>query len=658
MNKSLEIPDAVCYTEDAVNESGCLKGEPMSRQPNNQMITAAYERLSRDDELQGPSNSIKNQQTILEDYAAKMGFSNLTHYCDDGISGTRFDRPGFVKMMDDIEAGKVQIVLCKDTSRLGRDYLRVGLFMETLRQKGVRLIALGDNVDTAQGEDDFLPFRNIIHEWYARDTSRKIKAIYKSKGMNGKHTASHTLYGYVKSADDKNQWLPDPDAAAVVQRIFRMTIEGVGPYKIASTLEAEGVPCPSYYLAQKGMGNGKNKEYADPYRWHGTTVCYILERIEYMGHMVNFKTFKANFKDKQRQKTPDEQLVIFENTHEAIIDSETWDTANRIRQNAKRRRPNSLGEANPLTGLLWCADCGAKLYNERGYNSKNGKWKDTYICASYRKRTTDCTSHRINTDTVNELVLDTLRTVSEYARENEADFIRQVNEMFSTQQAGTVKAQRKKLTVSQKRRDELDRLIQRVYEDMVAGRITDKRFEVLSAEYEREQSELEQTIAELQTEVGSFEDSAERAERFLELTRRYTDFTELTAPILLEFVHKIVIHERAEKNKQFTTQKVEIHLNFIGRFPVPLTPTDEEPDPDQAERERKREYHREYQQRRKENGGKPLTPEDTRTTEQIAADEAARREYWKAYNRDYQREYQRKKARKKREAAEQVAAAI
>lgn len=349
--------------------------------------------------------------------------------------------------------------------------------------------------------------------------------------------------------------------------------------------------------------------------------------------------------------------MIFENVHEPIVDSETWETANRIRQNAKRRRPNSLGEANPLTGLLWCADCGAKLYNERGFNQK-GKWKDIYICSSNRKRTTDCTAHRIRTDIVNELVLDTLRTVSAYARENEAGFVRQVNEMFSSQQAGTVKSQRKKLTVSQKRRDELDRLIQRVYEDMVAGRITDKRFEVLSAEYEREQSELEQAIEELQTEVAGFEDSAERAERFLELTRRYTDFTELTAPILLEFIQKIVIHERAEKNKQFTTQKVEIHLNFIGQFPIPLAPADEEIDPEQAERERKREYHREYQQRRKENGGKPLTPEDTRTPEQIAADEAVKREKWKDYQREYQREYQRRLAREKREAkaAEQNAA--
>jgi hypothetical protein len=387
------------------------------------------------------------------------------------------------------------------------------------------------------------------------------------------------------------------------------------------------------------MGNYKNRTYADPYRWHGTTVCYILERVEYIGHMVNFKTYKANFKDKHRHKNPADKLVIYEDAHEAIIDPETWETANRIRQNAKRRRLNDHGEANPLTGMLWCYDCGGKLYNERGF-VREGEWKDIYICSTHRKRTKNCTTHRIRTDTVKELILDTLRTVSEYACNNEAEFARQVNEMFSNQQAGVIKAQRKKLTASQKRRDELDKLIQRIYEDMVAGRITDKRFEVLSGGYEREQAELEQAIAEIQTAVDSFDDSAARAESFLELT----------ASMLHEFVQKIVVHERAEKKRVFTTQKVEIHLNFIGQYAPPILPDEEEQDPVQTERERKREYHREYQRRRKENGGKPLILGDTRTLEQVAADDAEKKEKQKAYNREYQREWHRKKAREKRES--------
>ena len=650
LKKKLDSHSAVCYTMDAVNEGGCLKGEPMNRQPKKGMINAAYERLSRDDELQGPSNSIINQKALLEEYAANNGITNLSHFTDDGISGSRWDRPGFTKLMDEIEAGRVSVLLVKDTSRIGRDYLRVGLFMETLRQKGVRLIAIGDNVDTAFGEDDFMPFRNIFAEWHARDTSRKIKQIYKSKGMNGKHTSSHAVYGYVKCETDKNQWLVDPEAADVVRRIFRMTIAGKGPYKIAATLESEKIPSPAYYLAQQGMGSGKNKTYDDPYRWHGTSVADILERVEYTGSMVNFKTYKTSYKDKRYLKTPTDQLVINEDAHEAIIDRETWETVNRIRSNTKRRRTSSLGDANPLTGLMYCSGCGSKLYNERGYDP-NGKWKDSYICSGYKGKVPDCSAHRIRTDAVNDLVLDTLRAVSEYARNNEAGFTRQVNEMFSVQQDGTAKAQRKKLAASQKRRDELDRLIQRIYEDMVAGRITDKRFDALSSEYEREQSELEQTITELQAVVESFDDSAARAAGFLELTRRYRDFSELTAPMLHEFVRKIVVHERAEKKVHYTTQKVEIYLNFIERYSPPAT---EDavialPDPKQQARERKRAYSREYKRRRKENGGKPLTSEDTRTPEQIADDKAAKRERKKAYNREYQRTYKRKLAREKRE---------
>jgi len=652
LQKGLENPAALCYTECAVSESGCPEGAPMNRQPSNTTITALYERLSRDDELQGPSNSIKNQQTILEDYARKNGFSNIVHYTDDGISGTRFDRPGFVKLMDDIEAGKVGIVLCKDTSRLGRDYLRVGMFMETLRQKDVRLIALGDNVDTSLGEDDFLPFRNILHEFYARDTSRKIKAIYKSKGMSGKYTSSHALYGYVKSGEDKSRWEIDPVAAEVVRRIFRMTLEGYGPYQIASVLQAEKVPSPSYYLAQKEMGNRKNSDFQDPCRWWGTTVMDILGRQEYIGRMVNFKTYKNSFKDKNRKPNPAEQQVVFEGKHEPIIDPETWETANRIRQNSKRRRLDSLGEPQPLTGLLRCADCGGKLYHERCMG-RHGKPKNNYVCSSYRKHTADCTMHNIHADVVKELVLDTLRAVCTYARENEAEFTRQVNEMFSEQQAGTAKAQRKKLTASQKRHAELDRLIQRIYEDNVAGRITDKRFEVLSAEYEQEQAGLEQTIAELQTGIDSFDDSAARAKNFLMLARRYKDISELTAPMLHEFVHKIIVHERAERWVRYTKQKVEIFLNFIEEYAPPEIA---QPEPDPAaiaeleQQEKRRLYHRDYQRKRKANGGKRLTPPDTRTPEQKAADDEARYEKKMAYQREYQREYQRRKAREKREA--------
>jgi len=374
--------------------------------------------------------------------------------------------------------------------------------------------------------------------------------------------------------------------------------------------------------------------------------------------MVNFKTTKTSFKDKNRKFTSPDEHVIFEDKHEPIIDRETWETAKRIRQNARRRRPDSLGEPHPLSGLLYCADCGAKLYNERGL-TRQGKPKDNYHCASFAKHTTDCTMHRIRADVVKELVLETLRRASAYARENEAEFLRRINETFSAQQAGTIKAQKKKLIASQKRRAELDRLIQRIYEDNIASRITDKRFEVLSRAYENEQDDLEKQIAELQAETEAFDDSSARAASFLELTRRYRDFSKLTAPMLHEFVQKIVVHERAEKHMRHTTQKVEIFLNFIGKFEAPGDEPEAADPATIAEREAKeklRLYYREYHRKRRANGGKPLTPADTRTPEQKAADEAAKREKQKAYNREYQREYQRKLARQKREAAQATTA--
>ena len=293
------------------------RGNAMSRQ-SNQKITAGYCRLSRDDELQGDSNSIVNQKAILTKYAQDNGFPNLRLYCDDGFSGTNFQRPGFQKMLKDIEAGLVGVVLTKDMSRLGRDYLRVGFYTEmTFPENGVRFIAINDGVDSAKGENDFAPFRNILNEWYAKDTGKKVRAIYRAKGNEGKHTGNHPLYGYLKDPDDPQRWVIDEEAAAVVRRIFNMTIAGKGAYQIADILSAEKVLCPSAYLAGKGVGNYKNRVFPDPYRWWGTTVTYILNRIEYMGHTVNFKTYKRSFREKNRRTAPQEEWKVFENTHEA-----------------------------------------------------------------------------------------------------------------------------------------------------------------------------------------------------------------------------------------------------------------------------------------------------------------------------------------------------
>ena len=312
-------------------------------------MTALYERLSRDDELNGESNSISNQKKLLEQYAKEHGFTNLVHFTDDGISGTRFDRPGFLAMMKEVESGKVRTILIKDMSRMGRDYLKVGQYMELLRQKNVRLIAVNENVDSFREDDDFTPFRNIMNEWYARDTSRKIQSTFRSKGESGKHTASTPPYGYIKDEKDKNKWIVDEKAAEIVRRIFNLTMQGNGPYRIAKILESEKVDIPAYHQQKLGYGLYQSKNFEHPYRWCSSTIASILKKQEYLGHTVNFKTRK-HFKDKKSKYVSEDNWLIFENTHEPIIDQETFDNVQRIRGNVKRY-PDGWGEYHPLTGL-------------------------------------------------------------------------------------------------------------------------------------------------------------------------------------------------------------------------------------------------------------------------------------------------------------------
>ena len=372
------------------------KGAQVMRK--NEKITALYERLSRDDfgkddDQQRESNSISNQKAMLEEFAARQGFTNIVHFTDDGISGTCFDRPGFLAMMKEVEAGNVEYLCIKDMSRMGRDYLKVGQIMEILRQRGVRLIAINDGVDSARGDDDFTPFRNIMNEYYARDTSRKIRSTFQSKGKSGKHLTGTVIYGYLWN-EARDQWLVDPEAADVVKRIFAMTIDGYGPYQIASKLKSEKVLIPSAYLAQHGEGVNKNKTFKDVYGWGSSTICNILEKREYLGHTINFKTRK-HFKDKKSHYVPEDEWTIFENTHEAIIDQQTFDLVQKIRGNV-RRYPDGWGEAAPLTGLLYCADCGGKMYVHR---TNNGKRISQYTCSQYSKVPVGklCTTqHRIN----------------------------------------------------------------------------------------------------------------------------------------------------------------------------------------------------------------------------------------------------------------------
>ena len=564
------------------------KGAQVMRK--NEKITALYERLSRDDfgkddDQQRESNSISNQKAMLEEFAARQGFTNIVHFTDDGISGTCFDRPGFLAMMKEVEAGNVEYLCIKDMSRMGRDYLKVGQIMEILRQRGVRLIAINDGVDSARGDDDFTPFRNIMNEYYARDTSRKIRSTFQSKGKSGKHLTGTVIYGYLWN-EARDQWLVDPEAADVVKRIFAMTIDGYGPYQIASKLKEEKVLIPSAYLAQHGEGVNKNKTFKDVYGWGSSTICNILEKREYLGHTINFKTRK-HFKDKKSHYVPEDEWTIFENTHEPIIDQQTFDLVQKIRGNV-RRYPDGWGEAAPLTGLLYCADCGGKMYVHR---TNNGKRISQYTCSQYSKVPVGklCTTqHRINEDVVLSLVSEMLKAIAEYAKHDRAEFVRVVQEAQSSQQTAEVKKQRTRLATAKQRVSELEVLLCKIYEDNILGKLSDSRYATLDAQYEKEQSELTAEISVLEKAVKSYEKHEKDADRFIALIDKYENFDKLTIAMLNEFIEKILVHERDSKGSIQTTQEVEIYFNFVGRF-VPPAFGEVELTPEELEEIRKRE---------------------------------------------------------------------
>ncbi len=420
---------------------------------------------------------------MLEDFARRNNLPNPTHFTDDGISGTRFDRPGFMSMMTEVEAGNVGCIVVKDMSRLGRDYLKVGQIMEILRQKGVRLIAINDSVDSLKGDDDFTPFRNIMNEWYAHDTSKKIKSVFKSKGMSGKHVTGTVSYGYLWDEKREN-WIVDPEAAAVVKQIFNLTMEGYGPYQIARKLKEQKIEIPAVHLARYNEGVNRTKPVKDPCGWGSSTIVHILKKREYLGHTVNFKTRK-HFKDKKSHYVDESDWMIFENTHEAIIDQDTFDNVQRIRGNVKRY-PNGWGEAAPLTGLMYCADCGGKMYVHR-FN--NGKRISQYTCSQYSKIPvgTLCPSqHRINESVVLTLVADMLRAIAAYSKHDRAEFVRAVQEAHVSQQSSDISKKKNRLSVAQLRAADLEKLICKIYEDNTLGKLSDARYATLDAQYAKE----------------------------------------------------------------------------------------------------------------------------------------------------------------------------
>lgn len=569
---------------------------------NEHRYVALYERLSHDDEQQGESNSIVNQKRILEDYALSHGMTVFRHFTDDGISGTRFDRPGFQNMIDEVRAGNVEACIIKDMSRFGRDYLQVGSYMEVLRKNDTRLIALNDNVDTLKGDDEFTPFRNIMNEWYARDTSKKIRSAYKAKNLAGKHTSSAVPYGYLKSEKDKDQWVVDPVAAPIVKRIFQMTMEGKGPYQISKILSDEHIEIPAYYHQKMGIGLWQTREIKYPYQWGSSTIVHILSNPCYLGHTCNFKTRK-HFKDKKSHYVDQDQWTIIENTHEAIIDQETFDNVQRLRKNI-RRYPDGWGEAHPLGGLLFCADCGGKMYVHR---TNNGKRNPQFTCAEYGKIPvgTRCkTQHRVNADVVMTLIKETLREIINFSKEDEDEFVRIVRKAVASQQSDEASDQRARLDECRKRSQELDVLLCKIYEDNALGRLPDRRYAVLEAQYTKEQEALDSEIINLQNLVSCGDESPLSAGKFIALVKRYQDFEELTTTMLNEFIYKILVHERDQKGRPDSPQTIEIYFNFIGKFEMPREehiPTPEEIE--LAERqERIRQQRHEAYLRRKSTG--------------------------------------------------------
>ena len=486
-------------------------------------------------------------------------------------------------MIAEVEAGNVGTVIVKDMSRFGRNYLKVGFYTEMLfPEKGVRFIAINNGVDSeTQGENDFTPFLNIMNEWYAKDTSKKIRTMFKAKMQEGKRVSPSVPYGYIRDPEDRQHLIVDGEAAEVVRRIYRMTVEGHGKRDIARALTADRVLIPSAYAEEHCPENNHSHGYANPYEWSCTAISYILEKQEYMGHTVLGKTVADNFKTRKRRKAKPEELMVFRNTHEAIIDEETWNNAQRLKRTVRREVKNGTYK-NRLTGLLYCADCGAKL-SYRSPNSQHrqdGKTYDAdncFCCSSYRGLHRDCTMHYIKVSVVEELIKKAIHIVSSFAIENEEEFIRRLEVLSDFQAETAVKENKKALSTAERRVKELDGLIRKLYEGNASGKIPDKHFERLLAEYDSEQGALEGRIEEIRDSIAEHEKNTVRTDKFMEVVRKYQDCGEITTPMLNEFIEKIVVHEADKSGGRLNRkQKVDIYFNFVGQIDLSGPITQEE----------------------------------------------------------------------------------
>lgn len=519
-------------------------------------ITALYCRLSNDDDLNGESNSITNQKSILQKYADGKGLCNTKFYIDDGVSGTTFERQGFQAMIADIEAGKVDTVIVKDMSRFGRDYLKVGYYTEVMfAEHDVHFIAVNDGVDSELESNDFTPIRNLFNEFYAKDCSKKIRSVINAKGKSGKPLTSLVPYGYKKSEADKNVWEVDGEAAQVVRRIFKMCINGMGPAQIARQLRTEKIMIPTAYAQSKGHGG--TRTFKNPTRWGDQTVNKILDRIEYVGHTVNFKTRRKSYKHKKKLDNPRDEWLIFENTHEPIISQHDFDLVQELRRN--KRKIQYCGEINPFSGMVYCADCGSKMYLCRSRSLPDGQ--EHLKCGAYARDSDECSAHYIRTIVLRELVLGELNRLLETVHQNEDRFVETVMEHASTAQSQELKKSKKLLTQSEKRITELDNLFTRLYEDNVSGKISDERFGQMSARYDSEQELLRHTVSKLKDFIEQTEQKTADISNFIRLVRKYTYIKELTPEIMHELVERIVVHA-PDKSSGHREQKVEIYFRF------------------------------------------------------------------------------------------------
>ena len=534
---------------------------------SGEKITALYCRLSRDDELQGDSNSIINQKAILQKYADDNGFSNTAFFVDDGYSGTTFERPDWQRLIGFVEEGKVGTIIVKDMSRLGRDYLQVGMYTEMVfPNNDIRFIAINNGVDSINGtENDMTPFINIFNEFYAKDTSRKIRAVFKAKGQSGKPLIVNVPYGYKKDPDDKTHWLVDDEAAAVVRDIFRLCVQGNGVSQIARILTARQVMIPTAYARARGFSCPHPTAVCGDYKWHGSTVSSILSRQEYLGHTINFKTYRKSYKNKKKLKRDPSEWQVFENTHDAIIDQETFDIVQRIRDGKRRLTP--MGEMPILSGMVYCADCGAKMYQVRSRNWTHEQ--EHMVCATYRKRGKDqCVSHQIRNVDIENALLTGIQSITAYVRDHEDEFVQCLMKKTKLEQERRLRDARQSLEQATARILKLDGIIRHLYEDNVEGKISDERFAKMSASYEAEQSDLKKHIRELRAQLAADYEIGTNTEWFLGIVKKHTDVQELSAEIIREFVDRIEI-SKPERFLGDKIQRIRIVWNCIGEFTIP-----------------------------------------------------------------------------------------